>query len=308
MNHFQYHHYQSDEYMSVNPQYDHDINQTPTSYTQPHRNQLGPRRERYSLDLIPGNLSPLESSVYNPSAIQTGSLPDWWTETTIMTNSNFWPQPCRSSRQNYQCGDSTMMDVSIRYSNPNIDAPFPDTFPRHFNGVCDPRLLEGGGMDVESCEPLEYHYGFQDSQVTSPPRFCHGLMDADTFRRVDLSRLAIDQNSTEDDIHALSPPPADYNYISLPFRQLGDEDHRDLISLDEPVAPEGPGEEPYAKLIYKALMTKESRSMVLQEIYEWFSLNTNKADSKTKGWQNSIRHNLSMNGVSQPHVCRQCNF
>ena len=60
--------------------------------------------------------------------------------------------------------------------------------------------------------------------------------------------------------------------------------------------------EPYAQLIYRALMSTPEHKMVLREIYEWFEKHTDKARSKgskgTKGWQNSIRHNLSMNGVS----------
>ena len=56
--------------------------------------------------------------------------------------------------------------------------------------------------------------------------------------------------------------------------------------------------EPYAKLIYRALMSAPEHRMVLKDIYKWFERNTTKArDAKTKGWQNSIRHNLSMNGV-----------
>jgi len=57
--------------------------------------------------------------------------------------------------------------------------------------------------------------------------------------------------------------------------------------------------EPYAQLIYKALMNAPEHKMVLKEIYEWFEKNTDKAkNNSSKGWQNSIRHNLSMNGVS----------
>lgn len=57
--------------------------------------------------------------------------------------------------------------------------------------------------------------------------------------------------------------------------------------------------EPYAKLIYRALIGAPRHRMVLKDIYEWFEVHTNKArDPKSKGWQNSIRHNLSMNGVS----------
>lgn len=56
--------------------------------------------------------------------------------------------------------------------------------------------------------------------------------------------------------------------------------------------------EPYATLIYRALKSAPGHRMVLKEIYEWFERNTDKAkDTTSKGWQNSIRHNLSMNGV-----------
>ncbi|RGP74894.1 forkhead box o4 [Fusarium longipes] len=64
-------------------------------------------------------------------------------------------------------------------------------------------------------------------------------------------------------------------------------------------------EEPYAKLLYRALMSAPNHAMTLQEIYQWFRENTDKDVKKDKterrpgknaeGWQNSIRHNLSMN-------------
>lgn len=60
-------------------------------------------------------------------------------------------------------------------------------------------------------------------------------------------------------------------------------------------------DEPYAQLIYKALMQAPGHCMVLQDIYTWFQRNTLKPfSSSTGGWQNSIRHNLSMNRVSVP--------
>ena len=59
------------------------------------------------------------------------------------------------------------------------------------------------------------------------------------------------------------------------------------------------GEEPYAQLIYRAFMSRPRHSMTLQELYQWFRDNTDKATgSQSRGWQNSIRHNLSMNAVS----------
>ncbi|KAF1816640.1 hypothetical protein P152DRAFT_131005 [Eremomyces bilateralis CBS 781.70] len=64
-------------------------------------------------------------------------------------------------------------------------------------------------------------------------------------------------------------------------------------------------EEPYAKLIFRALLHAPNHTMILRDIYTWFRQNTDKGkDPDTKGWQNSIRHNLSMNGafkkVDQP--------
>ncbi|OAP56250.1 hypothetical protein AYL99_09429 [Fonsecaea erecta] len=59
-------------------------------------------------------------------------------------------------------------------------------------------------------------------------------------------------------------------------------------------------DKPYARLIYEALMQAPGHRMMLREIYEWFRHNTTKPqESGSNGWQNSIRHNLSMNKVSR---------
>ncbi|KAL8722216.1 MAG: hypothetical protein Q9225_001261 [Loekoesia sp. 1 TL-2023] len=55
--------------------------------------------------------------------------------------------------------------------------------------------------------------------------------------------------------------------------------------------------EPYAQLIFRALKGAPGYGMVLKDIYRWFESNTDKARKSSKGWQNSIRHNLSMNGA-----------
>ncbi|KAI0144581.1 hypothetical protein GGR57DRAFT_326673 [Xylariaceae sp. FL1272] len=52
---------------------------------------------------------------------------------------------------------------------------------------------------------------------------------------------------------------------------------------------------PYAKLIFECLMAASNKTMSLQDIYRWFEQNTDKGHDGSKGWQNSIRHNLSMN-------------
>ena len=57
-------------------------------------------------------------------------------------------------------------------------------------------------------------------------------------------------------------------------------------------------DEPYAQRIFRCLKDAPNHTMVLKDIYKWFKENTDKGkDPNIKGWQNSIRHNLSMNKV-----------
>lgn len=61
-----------------------------------------------------------------------------------------------------------------------------------------------------------------------------------------------------------------------------------------------PDDTPYAQLIYQALMSVDDHQMILRDIYKWIAENTDKAiDPEFTGWQNSVRHNLSMNAVSK---------
>jgi hypothetical protein len=88
--------------------------------------------------------------------------------------------------------------------------------------------------------------------------------------------------------------PSPFRLPSSETSEDGGNSSREMTAVEgeEPAA-----DEPYAKLIYRALMSAPNHSMVLQEIYQWFRENTVKGSSDTKGWMNSIRHNLSMNAV-----------
>ncbi|KAL8731837.1 MAG: hypothetical protein Q9166_003121 [cf. Caloplaca sp. 2 TL-2023] len=81
----------------------------------------------------------------------------------------------------------------------------------------------------------------------------------------------------------------------LPYR-LDENDRRPTDPIVEDDEDGSINCEPYAQLIFKALKSAPGHRMVLKDIYQWFEKHTNKAKGGSKGWQNSIRHNLSMNG------------
>lgn len=56
---------------------------------------------------------------------------------------------------------------------------------------------------------------------------------------------------------------------------------------------------PYAIIIYEALMSIPDRRMVLADIYNYFRWRMPARAARDGGWKNSIRHNLSMNGVGR---------
>ncbi|KAJ5735440.1 uncharacterized protein N7483_000565 [Penicillium malachiteum] len=67
-------------------------------------------------------------------------------------------------------------------------------------------------------------------------------------------------------------------------------------SLGEMTEEDHHTDPPYSQLIFQALSEAPDFKLQLQDIYAWFEKNTSKGkDPASKGWQNSIRHNLSMN-------------
>lgn len=59
----------------------------------------------------------------------------------------------------------------------------------------------------------------------------------------------------------------------------------------------------YAQLLYRCLLEAQDHTMSLKDIYNWVFRHSQKArDSTSTGWQNSVRHNLSMNAVGRPEA------
>ncbi|KAK8047073.1 Fork-head transcriptional regulator [Apiospora saccharicola] len=143
----------------------------------------------------------------------------------------------------------------------------------------------------------------EDPSRPSPPRtpFPHSRWkphDPDTTMGQDAPDMTPDH--TDSVMSADSPLPKHEYSNSYPYDEGGNggdmphshqPDHHGMPEEDELAK----GDEPYAKLIEKAFLSKDSRSMTLQELYQWFRENTERGRSDGKGWQNSIRHNLSMN-------------
>ena len=69
-------------------------------------------------------------------------------------------------------------------------------------------------------------------------------------------------------------------------------------------SPESRSNQSYAQVLHDCLVEAPNHSLSLKEIYSWVATNTTKAKEEgDRGWQNSVRHNLSMNGVSRNRHC-----
>jgi hypothetical protein len=68
---------------------------------------------------------------------------------------------------------------------------------------------------------------------------------------------------------------------------------------DEDIDGLDPADPCYAQLLWRCLKEAPDHTMSLRELYDWVKDHSQKAnDPKSRGWQNSVRHNLSMNAVS----------
>ncbi|KAF2124427.1 hypothetical protein P153DRAFT_350431 [Dothidotthia symphoricarpi CBS 119687] len=191
--------------------------------------------------------------------------------------------------------------------NGNYNLAYPEQFlnsscPRSYNGLAINSLSNDMSMS-ESFPPGTYQF-----EPTKP----HDPVDlADPEINGQLMQLSDDYDrhfavgnhiKVEDHGSYHSPYDSDITRGSTPHdepsRYPQDFGVNDDATIDK--------EQPYAQLIYRALMDAPNHTMILRDIYDWFKKHTDKAqDKETKGWQNSIRHNLSMNGafekVDQPH-------
>jgi hypothetical protein len=132
--------------------------------------------------------------------------------------------------------------------------------------------------------PAGYHTSPRDG-YPSTPESGHPLSPCSTTLSMPMDDMARLQ---DDDVDSQAPTLVNIGPETRPRSKRG--------SAPQLQPGEGkPEEPPYAQLIYRAFLSTPRQAMTLQEIYQWFRENTDKGKSTNKGWQNSIRHNLSMN-------------
>ncbi len=119
------------------------------------------------------------------------------------------------------------------------------------------------------------------------------MSNVQDLKRLNICTSPVPKIEQDDDVMSFKRPPTCGLSSSVSSEEGNSSREMTAIELDDHNI-----DEPYAKLIHRALMSAPNHSMVLQEIYQWFRENTQKGSSDTKGWMNSIRHNLSMNAVS----------
>ena len=172
--------------------------------------------------------------------------------------------------------------------------------PRTWPSPYDPRAAYDNSLVPKNYGVSTYMVNSNKDNLQSTSAQSPGdIYDAQASSR-DFARLSISCSpKIEKDTVDLAPvsfdEPSGFTMSSQESSDDGGNSSREMTVAD--IEDQG-ADEPYAKLIYRALMSARNNSMVLQEIYQWFRENTEKGRSDTKGWMNSIRHNLSMNAVS----------
>lgn len=190
--------------------------------------------------------------------------------------------------------------------------------------------FEGGTSDVD---PGDLYLSLHDSIFYNDAHYTQGFSFPQS-RGLEMHdyTMALDPSATLQ--HYATSPPVEYlqpgglscgngvlDFCSMPleamstvypfsgypepslFSDFGDSSENNSTPIST-TNEEDEADKPYAKLIYEALMQTPGHRMTLREIYEWFVENTSKPqDSGSNGWQNSIRHNLSMNQVRPPLLC-----
>lgn len=195
------------------------------------------------------------------------------------------------SQNHMSYNDNYNLTYSTQYSSPGR--------PRYYNDN-DLASLPAGIVTVPSYPPEAYQI--------DPSTRLDNIDISDQESNGHLTHMSNDYNQNPYNSQVKVEDPTGYQspYSSMTRESTPHDSMSPYPTNSEPEAEVSVDkEQPYAQLIYQALLHADGHTMILRDIYDWFKKHTDKATaSETKGWQNSIRHNLSMNGafekVDQP--------
>ncbi|KAL8785167.1 MAG: hypothetical protein Q9213_003513 [Squamulea squamosa] len=208
---------------------------------------------------------------------------------------------------NEECRDPIERSTAEKSTKPSLcwsaEAP---SYIRNSGQYADLHFVEGGN-NLGTMPNYSFDYPTPQSESLSPQQQAYGELPSLSLQDPagrDGPYLTTDLAGGQDELESMStfgrhfshklrfPSPEEPQY---PCRQdQGDQQVDD--ANDEAEEDDSASSEPYAQLIFRALKDAPGHKMVLKDIYQWFEKHTNKAKGGSKGWQNSIRHNLSMNG------------
>ncbi|KAK6338773.1 hypothetical protein TWF696_009584 [Orbilia brochopaga] len=167
----------------------------------------------------------------------------------------------------------------ISYSQNGRGYPVPYGVPAgyEYTDMGDASSVPHSELSEPSSLPLDGYYLDQNEYWNGTP----GLHD--DMRKLELGPGMMLRKSES---------PSDF---VLPYRHSSYHDMHDRYAQEPDMEEDIP---PYAELIFEALKSAPGHQMHLQDIYQWFREHYARFRHDTsKGWMNSIRHNLSMNGA-----------
>ena len=213
------------------------------------------------------------------------------------------------AKQEKSCASSSLAYSSDQFSSVSATTIEPYHLSNHRQ--CRPRTTFDDNQRTR-----QLHYArepYLENDGANPFAYCL----EDGFRRLEQTQYPtiFSFSSTQHDMYqtpySSSVSPASGNLSPVLAWSAAQNTIRESSSFDEETnarnletEEDGNGcDKPYARLIWDALMQAPGHRMMLREIYKWFQLHTNKArESGSNGWQNSIRHNLSMNQVCKMRI------
>ncbi|OJD27464.1 hypothetical protein ACJ73_01137 [Blastomyces percursus] len=227
--------------------------------------------------------------VQNPSALLHHPCP-FAMAPSFTPDSNYTNYACNFDSRSYSVlveNATTELPLTASFSQQNCAAAGSESFRQ---ALSYPELPPAYGENMH-ISPFQFHNG---QQAPSRQQFTFSNLREPSMERLSPNLRGTGLPWSPEPSRMSSPSERCNNVHFSPEdttaptgHNLSDEDNDDDKS-----------DEPYSKLIWRALQSVPDNKMALKEIYEWFEKNTKKArNSDSKGWQNSIRHNLSMNAA-----------